>query len=293
MESLLYMIEFILFIGTAIFTVIFFVFWYRPLNNVWPADRVKTARGVLSALPIIASVLILVTLFSWASFDVTDSFFYILLYYSMGMAWIFGSMYAIAYFFDLSWQDDGLYLGNIAALPAIASAFLANTLIYTGANIGDGPGWWCVVVAGGLGFAVWIALGMLLNAAAQVFERITVERNLCCGIRVACYLLASGILLARASAGDWTSFGATLVEFIVGGWPVLPLTLLAIVVERASLRKEAAAESGAAAGTNIALLIGLGYIAFAVISLLLLIPPVNQNPLYSADIRFASLGVLM
>ena len=48
-------------------------------------------------------------------------------------------------------------------------------------------------------------------------------------------LLRTGIVLGRASAGNWVSTQAMLADLVTSGWPVLPLLLIAITVER-SLR---------------------------------------------------------
>jgi hypothetical protein len=48
---------------------------------------------------------------------------------------------------------------------------------------------------------------------------------------MAFYLAASGLILGKASSGDWTSFVATVIEFMIG-WYILPLTVVAIFVER-------------------------------------------------------------
>ena len=136
----------------------------------------------------------------------------------------------MAYFFDLSWIDDALNMNNISAMYAVIGGFLGLSIIYAGANIGDGLGWWCVIFAGGLGIGTWILMGIVVDKITKAFERITVDRDISCGIRIGSYLLASGIILGRASAGDWTSFSMTVIEFGVG-WPVLPLTMLTVIVE--------------------------------------------------------------
>ncbi len=194
------------------------------------ASKKLTVKNALTYLPLISLVIYLYTMTVLASFDVVDSFIYIVLYTLLGFAWLYYGLMAMAYFFDLSWVDDALNMNNKAALFSVTGGFLGLTIIYAGANIGDGPGWWCVVFAGGLGLAAWILIALVVNKFTKVFERITVERDISCGIRIGSYLLASGIILGRASAGDWTSFSMTIIEFWVG-WPVLPLALLAILSE--------------------------------------------------------------
>lgn len=171
-----------------------------------------------------------------ASFDVVGDPFYIIFYLTLGFAWIHCGVFMMACVFDLSWIDDILSMNNNAALISFIGGFLGLTIIYSAANIGDGPGWWCVIFAGGLGLITWIVLALIINLLTQVFERVTIERDVLCGVRFGGYLLASGIILGRASAGDWTSFSMTVVEFMAG-WTVLPLTALMIIVERVYIYK--------------------------------------------------------
>jgi len=93
---------------------------------------------------------------------------------------------------------------------------------------------------------------------------------------VVCYLLASAIILGRASGGDWTSAGDTVVEFMVG-WPALLLTMFAVVVERLYILR-AKAENNANS-VAVSILWGVLFIAIAVMSVMLL-PQMSENPIY-------------
>jgi hypothetical protein len=148
----------------------------------------------------------------------------------LGYAWMFAGLSLMALCFDLRWADDFVYLNNKAALAAVIGEFFTIAFIYAGANIGDGPGWWCVIFAGSLGLAAWIILGFIIHLCTGIFERITVDRDMGCGVRFLIYLLASGAILGYACSGDWMSFKMTIVEFAVG-WPVLPLTAVFIFIE--------------------------------------------------------------
>jgi len=244
--------------------------WYLALWESWPKERAKFARTVLAWLPAAALAVIASVLTALASFDVVGDFAYILLYIALGFAWIAVGMRLFSHCLDLSWRDDALERGNRAALFSVSGGFLGLALIYAGANVGDGPGWWCVLFAGGLGLAAYLLLLTLVGLLSNMSERLTVERDVPAGIRFGGFLIASALLLARASAGDWTSFSATVVEFL-DGWPVLPLCALAVAVERYYLSREGSAPSAAFWGTL--------YVALAVLGILLL-PPLRENPLY-------------
>jgi len=51
-------------------------------------------------------------------------------------------------------------------------------------------------------------------------------------LRLAGLLLAEGLILGRAIAGDWRSASATITDFAHDGWPAVILGLIAIVLER-------------------------------------------------------------
>ena len=236
----------VLFFG-LMFTVAFLFAWYGRIfmSASLPPGKTRLERCILSVLPLAAFAVIFYTLRFHASFDVVDSPLYISFYILIGFAWLYVGVGAIFLFFDLSWIDDALDRGNRAALIAIAGGFMGICVIYSGANIGDGPGWWCVFFAGGLGLVAFFGLGMAVNALTSVSERITVERDLSCGIRFGSYLLASGIILARASAGDWTSFEATVMEFLDVSWPIfidVSLAIVAMLIERFSMQRNNAGD---------------------------------------------------
>lgn len=269
--------EFLIFIFSGYYSLNSIFRWYRRLGSMWPSGQYKTLKLTFGFLPAVSYAMILYTLKVLASFDVVGAFIYILFYIFLGFAWIFAGLYLVFMSFDLSWIDDAVENKNKAAMFAVTGAFLGLTIIYSGANVGDGPGWWCVLFAGGLGLIAWILLGILMNKFSGIFERISVERDIYCGIRFGCYLLASGIILGRASAGDWTSFSVTIVEFLVG-WPVLPLTVLAIFIERFYINS---AKSRERINNNYLLSSiywGIIYVIIAVLCVMMF--PLVENPAY-------------
>ncbi|MCL2800572.1 MAG: hypothetical protein FWD28_02290 [Treponema sp.] len=222
--------EFFVFIFSCIMLFVFLLRWYRPLIKAWPKEKNKTAKVILGWLPVFFAVSMYVFLSFFASFDVVDSYLYKIFYVVLGYSWIFTGLLLMSVCFGIIWNDDVLHLGNKAALPVIIGAFISLSAIYAGANTGDGPGWWCVLFAGAFGLVSWAVLGIILHLFTDIFERITIERNVGCGIRFGIYLVLCGAILGYACSGDWTSFSKTAEEFLIG-WPVLPLTFVMILIE--------------------------------------------------------------
>jgi len=132
----------------------------------------------------------------------------------------------------LSFRDDAVERSNVAALVALCGALMAATFIYAGASIGEGPSYmnnfFCIM----LGTSGLIVLWVLLELGAKVSRSITEERDLASGLRMSGFLLAIGLVLGRALAGDWESGAATIRDFVREGWPAVLLWVIALAIER-------------------------------------------------------------
>ncbi len=270
--------EIVVFIVSALLTGRFVVKWYRKLCNIWPAERAQFSRVILGILPVFVLIAFLYTLNSLASFDVVGAWIYKAFYVLLGFAWLSVGLALMSLWLDISWIDDAVNMNNQGALWAVTGGALGQAIIYCGANIGDGPGWWCVIFAGGLGTAAWFVLAYAASKITGISERITVERDVSCGIRFGFLLLANGIILGRASAGDWTSFSMTLIEF-VDGWPVLFLTVFAIIVEVLHMAWQHSGASNRPSRVLSSICCGAVYVAIAIIVVILL-PALGKNPVY-------------
>jgi hypothetical protein len=160
---------------------------------------------------------------------VRDDAVYLFFYMAMGAGWLGTGTWLLSVF-GLSLRDDVCERGNAAAAWAIGGGMLGITALFAGANIGDGPGWWCVAFAGGLAMAALFLGWYALDALAGANDSVIVDRDTASGIRTGAYLAASGLLLGRGAAGDWTSAARTVVEF-ASAWAFVPLTVAAVFLE--------------------------------------------------------------
>ncbi len=215
-------------------TVLAFWFWgawyLRPVL-VRRVGRRPSGRLLLRLTPLVAVAILWIVLKTAASFDVRDDPKYLVLYLVLGAAWVgfFVRLLAVA---GISTRDDVVERANGSAAIAVAGAMLAIALCYAGGNIGDGPGWWVVVFAAGLATLALFAVWLLLELLSSVSETVTVDRDAAAAIRLAGFLIACGVILGRAVAGDWESAEMTVREFVAVAWPVLALVVMAVVVER-------------------------------------------------------------
>ena len=188
------------------------------------------ARFPVVIAPVLGWLAILVVLRTLASADVRDEPLYLGFYLLMGIAWV-GLGLVFLPWCGLSARDDVGERRNPAATPVMIGAALGLSACYAGANIGDGPGWWCVVWAGGLGTALWFAALALVAGHGHLAETVTVERDPAAGLRLGVFLVLAGIICGRGAAGDWTNALMTVIEF-KAAWPLLPLVMVALMGEK-------------------------------------------------------------
>ncbi len=132
----------------------------------------------------------------------------------------------------LSLRDDAMERHNTAALVALLGALVAVQLAYAGGNIGEGPSYWNNVFSAGLATGGLLCLWLVLQAGANVAASIAEDRDLASGVRFGGFMVASGLILGRAVAGDWHSESATVHDFVHDGWPAAALCVLALALER-------------------------------------------------------------
>jgi hypothetical protein len=128
----------------------------------------------------------------------------------------------------LSFRDDAVERKNIAALIALCGAEIAAAIIYAGGSVGEGPSYSNNVFSTALAAVGLFGLWTMLEIGGEVSISIAEERDLASGIRLCGFLLAVGLILGRAVAGDWHSESATIRDFITDGWPAIVICALAL-----------------------------------------------------------------
>lgn len=251
--------------------------YYAATAQTWPPGRGKTNRFYLQLLPPLCTAIILFVLKTIAAFDVVGDGVYIFFYVMLGLAWLVVVREALYMGFDLSWRDDVVERDNRAALVAFAGALTGLTIVFSGGNVGDGPGWWVVVFTGGIATLLWFAVVGLVHWGTNVLERVTIDRDLPAAIRLAFFMIASGLILGRSAAGDWVSAGRTIVEFIYA-WPVLVLAVLGVITERRHAEPVRYPDP-LEVQVRRALTAGIMYLIVAVTAMSLF-PALTQNPWY-------------
>jgi hypothetical protein len=247
--------------------------WYMPVLRAREGGFAVAERTALGFAPIVGLIGVFVMLKLAASADVRDAPTYLLLYSVLGLAWFLAAAIVME-MLGISARDDAVERRNPAAAVVVIGVLLAHAAIYSGANIGNGPGWWTVVAAGGIGSGAWLVMWLAAELSCGLSEDITVDRDLPASLRLGGYALAMGIICARGAAGDWTSLQQTAIEFAVA-WPIVPLTAVVIAVEKVLERQPYHYRRGMA----LSVMIGAAYIAAAVAVVVSSGPP-PHNPQY-------------
>ena len=226
----------ILFIS-LVASVFFTIHLCKNVSSTWPKIGKGQVLASVAVAPVVSLVLIFAVIINLAAPSVTGSAFYVFFYTMIGIVFVFCQALVMKFFWDLSWRDDLLSLNNKAAVMPFLGGMVGTAIIYAAMNAGDGDGWWCVVVPFFMCWGLWSLLAVLLLTRGGLAEKITVGRDVNAGRRFSAYLFVSALLISWINMGDWTSFAATVIEFLAS-WPVLILAFAALLIERQSSRRQ-------------------------------------------------------
>jgi hypothetical protein len=190
----------------------------------------ETRQSFVYGWIVLCLVFIACALLSWGAREVRGDLIEVGRLTFLGLFWLLAAL-ALFSWLGLSMSDDFVERGNSAAGWAISSALLAVALTFAGGNFGEGPSCFENVFSAALGTGGLFGLWLVLELAARVSVSITEERDEASGLRLGGFLLASGLILGRAVAGDWHSVSETLHDFVADGWPALLLLAIAVVSE--------------------------------------------------------------
>jgi hypothetical protein len=216
---------------SAVVTLISAVRWYGRTLLGNSLNRPRAVGLLLFFTPPACLCILFVVLRFFADHVVRDSGGYICLFLLVGSVCL-----ALAALFlpltGISARDDAIERGNAAAAIVVCAAFLATTLCFAGANIGEGATIWTTIGPAALGlvglFLSWLLVALLGGST----DAITIDRDFPSAIRRGGFFIATGLILAGALAGNFVSTGETWTSFLERGWPVLLLLVMASTFDR-------------------------------------------------------------
>lgn len=208
--------------------------WYTPLLRASAlGDPGGTRKLRLGVTPIVALGGLLVVLRKWADpFTVSGQMDYTLMFATGGVA-LLGVAMLTSNLLGISYRDDTIDRRNYGAAMVHCGAVLGLMAIYAFCNMGCGPTIWTTIIPAFVATIAWIAMWLVVEMTTSISDAVTIERDTAAGLRLAGFLVAEGIILGRAMAGDWTGWGDTVSTFIGLAWPAIALPFLMLVMQRA------------------------------------------------------------
>jgi hypothetical protein len=217
------------------------IFWYRWMARAldmaeplpfghWGATRYLTKLGYLSLCILGCAGLHVEILVKLSAQEVRSDAQYVFLFtavwgVALAGATVWGNVLGVRAL------EDGIERGNPGTVWATTGVWLGATLCSAGANIGEGPTIYTTLFPMSLALGAWAGLWLVFAMLTRIGQSISVERDPATGIRLAGLLIAWGLVLGRAVAGDWESIRATIFDFKMQGWPSLVLLVIAIFLE--------------------------------------------------------------
>jgi|SRR5215813_3178150 len=217
---------------------------FLHLTNIWksfaiPSRSLRPSRvpAILhSALLLVCTAILIFVLAHWADQEVRSDVTWTIFYLAFSLALILAAQEIFA-LLGISWRDDFVERRNAGAAIAVVGFTLGATFCVAGANIGNGPGWWVVLICAVLSTGTLLGAWIILNRMANLADAITIERDVDAGIRLGGFLVAAGITFGISVSGDWQSVEATVADFIRSAWPVAVLLSVFSIYERAVQRR--------------------------------------------------------
>jgi hypothetical protein len=115
---------------------------------------------------------------------------------------------------------------NPAVIPAFAGAMFAVTALNVGSNLGQGAEASSTLFPLGLSWLIWMTFAVATASLTPLLSAAVVERKVAASMQLGLVWLTAGLVLARADAGDWVSFDATVID-LLGTLPALAVLLAA------------------------------------------------------------------
>jgi hypothetical protein len=200
-------------------TVVAAVRWYRPLAGRRVVGDAAGVRGMLAVTPVLCTVGLFEVLRRWSDpVYVAGHADYMLMFLLGGGVWLAAAWAAVS-LVGVSPRDDALERKNVAAAVFVSCMLAGVMAAYAGANVGGGPTIWTTLVPAIAGTAILVACLVVLCVAAPVSDAIAIDRDVAAAVRNGGALVAMGIIIGRAAAGDWISWWNTFGDLLGLSWP--------------------------------------------------------------------------
>ena len=105
---------------------------------------------------------------------------------------------------------------NSAAAIVVGGAYVATSLTYSGALVGEGGGFWMLLLFFVLGQLALLAMTYVFRWLTAYDDVQEIESgNLAAGIAQAGLLIAMGVIVGQAASGDFTTLEDSLTGFLI------------------------------------------------------------------------------
>jgi hypothetical protein len=209
--------------------LICWVWWYGLLVTTKPSPirgRVAATKS-LAVVPFLTFCLLFLVLALWSAGDVRNDGRYFTMYLLLGIAWC-GVASFVPTWMGISFRNDVLNLANHSATSLWCGWTVGSMLSFSGANVGNGPGWWVVVFSGILSTGSLTLVYLLLEKLGNTHDAVTIDRDVATGLRMAGLFIGCGAVFGVSVAGDWKSADETVRDFLARAWPSIVIVVAAI-----------------------------------------------------------------
>lgn len=184
----------------------------------------------LFLLPVVAAAIIWLVLTTISARDVRSDQAYILMYFAIGAGWTGVTLASLTIFSIRS--IDVVERNNPATLIVFIGATIGFACAFAGGNIGDGPGWWVVVLSALFSTATVYAVLLVNILVARATYRIAVDADLGIALRLGAMLTCAGLVAGRGVGGTWVSSSALISDWAAATAVLVPFVVIDAIATR-------------------------------------------------------------
>jgi uncharacterized membrane protein YjfL (UPF0719 family) len=189
---------------------------YGQSLRVLLTENDNPAMGIVVAGYLFGVIWTITVLLGTLSYNVLWDIRNVLVYGCLGIVLLTGAALGTCRVFLGMAMQEQLAAHNVAAAVVVAGVYIATSLTYSGGLVGEGGGFWIMLLFFLLGQAALLGI-------TYAFRRLTsyddvqeiASGNVAAALALAGLLIAVGLIVRRAIAGDYLGFLPSLGSFLL------------------------------------------------------------------------------
>lgn len=189
---------------------------YGQTLRVMLTENDNPAMGIVVAGYLFGVIWTITVLLGTLSHDVVVDIRHVLLYGCVGIVLLTGAALGTCRIFLGMRMQEQLAARNVAAAIVVAGVYIATSLTYSGGLVGEGGGFWILLLFFLFGQVALLGITYAFRWLTRYDDvQEIASGNVAAALALAGLLIAVGLIVRRAIAGDYLGFLPSLGSFLL------------------------------------------------------------------------------